>query len=329
MKKALITGMGGQDASWLAKLLISKGYKVYGAYRRTAQPFILRLEALGIADKVDLVPLEVLEESNVVRTLKEIMPDEVYHLAAQSFVGLSFSQPLYTAEITGLGTLRMLEGIRHVCPEARFYQASSSEQFGNAPSPQDENTPFRPASPYAASKVFAHYCTVNYRESYKMFAVCGILFNHESELRGLEFVTRKVTYEAARIKLGKSKELRLGNLDACRDWGYAPEYMEAAWTMMQADKPQDFVIATGESHSVKEFVEEAFKSLDLDWTKYVVTDKQNVRPLDVNRLCGNASKAKQALGWSPKIKFRQLVDIMVKADLEAVSKGKLFALARH
>lgn len=318
-KTALITGITGQDGAYLARLLLSKGYQVYGAFRRSSVLNLERLDYLGIRERVELVPLDLLDLSGIVRVLDRVKPDEVYNLAAQSFVAVSFEQPVVTGDITGLGAVRMLEGIRLVNPKIRFYQASSSEMFGKVQAvPQNEKIPFYPRSPYAAAKLYAHWMTVNYREAYGIFACSGILFNHESPLRGLEFVTRKITHAAARIKAGLERELRLGNLEARRDWGYAPEYVEAMWLMLQQDEPDDYVIATGETHSVREFAEAAFAAVNLDWREYVKTDPAFYRPAEVDLLVGDASKAKEKLGWCPKVTFQELVGIMVEADLERV-----------
>jgi GDPmannose 4,6-dehydratase len=319
-KTALITGITGQDGAYLAQFLLSQGYKVYGAFRRASTLNFWRLDYLRIRDKVELVPLDLLDTGNIIRVLETTQPDEVYNLAAQSFVAVSFEQPVATGEITGLGAARVLEAIRTVNPRIKFYQASSSEMFGRAQSvPQNERTPFYPRSPYAAAKLYAHWMTVNYRESYGLFACSGILFNHESELRGIEFVTRKITDGVARIKYGLEKTLRLGNLQAKRDWGYAPEYVEAMWLMLQQEEPDDYVIATGETHSVKEFAEEAFAVVGLDWRDYVVEDPAFKRPADVELLVGDATKARQKLGWRPRTTFKDLVRLMVEADLKRVA----------
>lgn len=319
-KTALITGITGQDGAYLARFLLSKGYKVYGAFRRSSVLNLERLDYLGIREQVELVPLDLLDTGNIIRVLETTQPDEVYNLAAQSFVAVSFEQPVVTGEITGLGAVRILEAIRTVNPKIKFYQASSSEMFGKAQSvPQNEKTPFYPRSPYAAAKLYAHWMTVNYRESYGLFACSGILFNHESELRGIEFVTRKITDAVARIKYGLEKTLRLGNLQAKRDWGYAPEYVEAMWLMLQQPEPDDYVIATGETHSVREFVAEAFAYVGLDWRDYVVEDPALKRPADVELLVGDASKARQKLGWRPRTAFKDLVRLMVEADLKRVA----------
>jgi len=329
-KKAIITGITGQDGAYLSKLLIEKGYKVYGAFRRTSDLQVSRLRFLGIDREIEYIPIELLEYSNIYRVIERVKPDEIYNLGAQSFVGLSFEQPIFTADVTGLGVLRVLEAIREVDPKIRFYQASSSEMFGKVQgSPQNEKTPFYPRSPYAVAKLFGHWITVNYRESYGIFACSGILFNHESPLRGLEFVTRKITKAVARIKLGLQKELALGNLDSRRDWGYAPEYVEAMWLMLQQPEPDDYVIATGKTHSVREFVEAAFKEAGLrekgidakTGNTLVRIDEQFFRPAEVDVLIGDASKAKTKLNWSPKTTFEELVSLMVRHDIEEESKG--------
>jgi len=317
LKRALITGTTGQDGSYLAKFLLSKGYKVYGTYRRLSTPNFWRLQYLGIFEKINLIPADLADMSSIVEAIRMSQPEEIYHLAAQSFVGASFEQPLGSGEITGLGVTRVLEAIRQVNPEIKFYQASTSELYGdNADTPQTESTPFHPASPYAAAKLYGYSITRIYREGYRMFGCNGILFNHESPLRGLEFVTRKISNTAAKIFLGLEKELELGNLEAKRDWGYAPEYVESMWLMLQQEKSDDYVIATNETHSVGEFLQEAFNILDLDWRRYVKEDKRFLRPLDVSLLQGDYSKAKERLGWEPKVKFQKLVKMMVEEDLE-------------
>ncbi|HXF68632.1 MAG TPA: GDP-mannose 4,6-dehydratase [Thermoflexus sp.] len=318
-RRALITGITGQDGSYLAEFLLEKGYEVIGMVRRTSTVNFERIR--HIQDRITLVQGDLLDQSSLIDILREYRPHEVYNLAAQSFVPTSFKQPVLTGEFTALGVTRLLEAIRLVDPTIRFYQASSSEMFGKVKEvPQNENTPFHPRSPYGVAKVYAHWITVNYRESYGMFAVSGICFNHESPRRGLEFVTRKITYTAAKIKLGLAHELRLGNLEARRDWGYAPDYVRAMWLMLQQDEPEDYVIATGETHSVREFVELAFDYLGLDWKKYVVVDPALYRPADVDLLVGDATKARTKLGWAPSVTFEQLVKIMVDADLELVKQ---------
>lgn len=316
-KKVLITGITGQDGPYLAKFLLEKGYQVYGLYRRVATPDFWRLQYLNILDKVNLIPGDLTDMGSLMEAIKISEPDEVYNLGAQSFVGASFEQPITTAEITGLGVMRVLEAIRQMNPRIKFYQASTSELFGQGQSSKlTEQSPFQSASPYAVAKLYGHWATKIYREGYGIFACNGILFNHESPLRGLEFVTRKISNSVAKISLGMEKELKLGNLEAKRDWGYAPEYVKSMWLMLQQEEPDDYVIATGETHSVKEFVERAFKIVNLDWRKYVKVDKRFLRPLEVDYLCGDYSKAKEKLGWEPKVKFNELVEIMVKADLD-------------
>lgn len=314
MPTALITGITGQDGSYLADLLVEKGYRVCGMVRRASTENFARIEHLR--DRIELYQGDLLDQVSLAGILAKSQPDEIYNLAAQSFVPTSWEQPVLTAEFTGVGVTRLLEAIRSVCPAARFYQASSSEMFGKVrETPQNEHTPFYPRSPYGVAKVYAHYITVNYRESYGLYAVSGILFNHESERRGLEFVTRKITNGAVRIKLGKMKELRLGNLQARRDWGHARDYVRAMWLMLQQEKPDDYVIGTGETHSVEEFVEIAFSHLGLDWRKYVVVDPKFYRPAEVELLQADPSKARKVLGWRPDISFRQLVTAMVDADM--------------
>ena len=322
-KTALVTGVTGQDGAYLADLLLSKGYRVYGAYRRTSTLNFWRLEQLGIKEKVQLVPLDLLDMGSIARVIEETAPDEVYNLAAQSFLGVSFSQPLATTTITGLGPVNILEAIRLVKPNTRLYQASSSEMFGKVQRvPQNESTPFYPRSPYAVAKLCAHWAVVNYRESYSMFCCSGILFNHESPLRGLEFVTRKITDAAARIKHGLLDRLTLGNLEARRDWGYAPEYVEAMWMMLQQATPKDFVIATGETHSVRDFVEAAFSCAGLDWQKYVVSDSSLFRPAEVDLLIGDPSLASAELGWKAKTSLKELVGLMMDADMNRMGQRR-------
>lgn len=320
-KIALIDGITGQDGAYLAQFLLSKGYEVFGAFRPSSIINLERLDYLGIKENVKLVPLDILDMGSIIRVLAKVRPDEVYNLAAQSFVPISFEQPVVTGDITGLGAVRMLEGIRTVNLKIKFYQASSSEMFGKTEAvPQNEKTPFYPRSPHAAAKLYAHWMTVNYREAYGIFACSGILFNHESPLRGLEFVTRKITHAVAQIKCGHVKELHLGNLEARRDWGYAPEYAEAMWLMLQQDSPDDFVIATGEAHSVQEFVEAAFNHANLDWREFVRSDPAFCRPTEVDMLLGDPGKAARKLGWRPKVGFKELVAIMVEADLRGVGE---------
>jgi GDPmannose 4,6-dehydratase len=319
MPKALVTGVTGQDGSYLADFLLERGYEVFGMVRRTSTINFDRIRHLQ--DRVKIVRGDLLDEVSLISILRENDPDEIYNLAAQSFVPTSFEQPVLTGEFTGLGVTRVLDAIRIVNHSVRFYQASSSEMFGKVrETPQRETTPFYPRSPYGAAKVYAHWMTVNYRESYGLFACSGILFNHESPRRGVEFVTHKITRAAVRIKLGLANELRLGNLDAQRDWGYAPDYVRAMWLMLQQDHPDDYVIATGETHSVREFCQEAFGHLGLDWEKYVVVDPKLYRPAEVDLLVGDSSKAKRVLGWEPSVNFRELVRIMVDADMVAAQK---------
>jgi GDPmannose 4,6-dehydratase len=320
-KTALITGITGQDGAYLAELLLNKGYTVVGAERRASTRNRMRLDELGITDALTFADFDLADQGNMMRVLDKVQPDEVYNLAAQSFVALSFEQPLMTGDVTGLGVARLLEAIRSVNPEIRFYQASTSEMFGKVQStPQTEETPFYPRSPYGVAKLYGHWLTVNYRESYSMYACSGILFNHESPLRGPEFVTRKITLAAARIKKGAQKELRLGNLDAKRDWGFAKEYVEGMHLMLQQSTPDDFVLATGETHTVEEFVEAAFSAAGLQWRDHVVIDPAFVRPAEVDLLLGDPSKAKAKLGWEPRTDFRELVALMVEADLARVGQ---------
>ncbi|PIS18285.1 GDP-mannose 4,6-dehydratase, partial [Candidatus Collierbacteria bacterium CG09_land_8_20_14_0_10_46_12] len=316
-KKALITGITGQDGSYLAELLLEKGYKVYGLNRRTSTPNYSRIAS--IVDQIELVSGDLLDQHSLTTAVKDIQPDEIYNLAAQSFVKASWEQPMFTGESTGLGVTRMLEAVRFACPSAKFYQASSSEMFGKVQEiPQVESTPFWPRSPYGVAKVYGHWITVNYRESYQLFAVSGILFNHESPRRGLEFVTRKISSTVAKIKYGKVDKLYLGNPDAKRDWGYAKDYVEMMHLMLQQETPEDFVIATGETHSVSEFVEQAFEVAGIsNWREKVVwNDPRYSRPAEVDHLIGNPAKAKKILGWVPKTSFAELVRLMVESDLE-------------
>jgi GDPmannose 4,6-dehydratase len=317
MKKALITGVTGQDGAYLAKLLLEKGYKVSGMYRRVSSPNFWRLQDLGVAHKIDLIPADLGDSASIYEAVKTADPDEIYNLAAQSYVGASFDQPLFTAQINGSATTRMLETIRHLNKNIKFYQASTSELYGDATENiQNENTVFSPASPYASAKLLSYHNTKIYRKSYGIFACNGILFNHESPLRGMEFVTRKITNSAVRIKLGLQKELFLGNVDSRRDWGYAPEFVTAMWKMLQHDEPIDFVVATGETHSVREFIEEAFKQVNLNYEDYLKTSERLFRPSDVKHLCGDPTKIKNELGWECKTKFKELVKIMVGGDLD-------------
>jgi GDPmannose 4,6-dehydratase len=319
VKKALITGITGQDGSYLADLLLEKGYKVYGMVRRSSVEKLDRIE--HIRDRLHFVQADLLDQLSVINAIRETGPDEVYNLAAMSFVPTSWSQPVLTGEFTALGVTRMLEAIRLVNKDIKFYQASSSEMFGKVKQiPQNEETPFHPRSPYGVAKVYGHYITVNYRESYDIFGASGILFNHESPRRGLEFVTRKVTNAVAKIKLGLKDHLYLGNMDAKRDWGYAKDYVKAMWLMLQQEKPDDYVIATGKSHSVKEWVEAAFSCLDLDWQRYVKIDKRFLRPAEVDLLIGDPLKAKKILNWEPEVDFSALVKLMVESDYNYIKK---------
>jgi GDPmannose 4,6-dehydratase len=319
-KRALITGITGQDGSFLADLLLEKGYEVHGMVRRSSTETFQRLE--HIRDDIVLHTGDLLDQRSLVDVMREVEPEEIYNLAAMSFVAASWSQPVLTAEFTGTGVTRMLEAMREVAPESRFYQASSSEMYGKVREvPQRESTPFYPRSPYGVAKTYGHFITVNYRESYNLFACSGILFNHESERRGLEFVTRKVTHAVAAIKLGLAEELALGNLDAERDWGYAKDYVEAMWLMLQQDEPDDYVVGTGEAHSVRELVEVAFEHAGLDPEQYVRTDPRFLRPAEVEHLVGDATKARERLGWEPRTSFEDLVRLMVDADLELLERG--------
>lgn len=319
MPRALITGITGQDGSYLAELLLAKGYEVVGVVRRTSHHSYERIEHL--LDRVQILPADLLDQHSLTMVIRETEPDEVYNLAAQSYVPTSWSQPVLTGEFTALGVTRILEAIRLAWPSARFYQASSSEMFGRAvETPQRETTPFYPRSPYGVAKCYGHWITVNYRESYGLYAVSGILFNHESPRRGIEFVTRKVTDGAARIKLGRASELRLGNLDARRDWGFAGDYVDAMWRMLQPAEPRDYVIGTGQTHTVRELVETAFSHLGLDWQRYVKQDERFRRPAEVDVLLADPSRALAELGWSPTVDFRSLVTMMVDADLNRLSQ---------
>ncbi len=326
MKKALITGITGQDGSYLADLLISKGYEVHGIIRRASTFNTSRIDHLYQDPHVNGVKLflhygDLADSVQLVKLIYNLKPDEIYHLGAQSHVRVSFDIPEYTADVTGVASIRILEAMREAGVNSRFYQASSSEMYGKVQAvPQTETTPFWPRSPYGAAKVFAYWATVNYRESYNMFATNGILFNHESPRRGETFVTRKISRAVAAIKLGLQKELFLGNIDAKRDWGYAPEYVEAMWLMLQQDQPDDYVVATGETHTVREFLEHAFAHVDLDWKQFVKHDERYERPAEVDLLVGDPAKAKRQLGWEPKVKFAELVKIMVDADLELLKK---------
>ncbi len=323
-KKAFITGITGQDGSYLAELLLQKGYSVYGLTRRTSTQSFGRIEHLISNPNLILVSGDLIDQHSLTNALSEIKPTEIYNLAAQSFVQASWQQPVLTGEFTALGVTKILEAMRFACPKAHFYQASSSEMFGKAQDvPQKETTPFYPRSPYGVAKVYGHFITINYRESYNLFAVSGILFNHESPRRGLEFVTRKIVNGVARIKLKKQQYLTLGNLKAKRDWGYAKDYVEAMWLMLQQEKPDDFVIATGETHSVQDFVREAFKVIGIDnWSDYIKHDKKFERPAEVDLLIGDSSKAKKDLGWKPTVSFEELVKIMVETELKRETNQK-------
>jgi GDPmannose 4,6-dehydratase len=321
-KKALITGITGQDGSYLAELLLEKGYEVFGVVRRLSAPNVWRIQ--HILDRITLIPADLLDQLSLIKATESVEPEEFYNLGAMSFVPASWDQPMLTGEYNSQGVTRALETIRRVNPKIKFYQASSSEMYGRVREvPQTETTPFYPRSPYGVSKVFGHYITVNYRESYGLFAVSGILFNHESPRRGLEFVTRKVTAGVARIKLGQTDTLALGNLDACRDWGFAGDYVRAMWLMLQQDEPDDYVIATNQAHSVKRLVEIAFEHAGLEWQKHVVVDPRFLRPAEVDHLIGNPAKAKAKLGWTPDVDFPQLVKMMVDADIERVKSGQV------
>lgn len=315
MKTALITGITGQDGSYLAELLLAKGYRVVGVVRRSSTTPYERIAHL--VDRVELASADLLDQTSLTDVVHETQPDEIYNLAAQSFVQTSWAQPVLTGEFTALGVTRMLEAMRKAAPKARFYQASSSEQFGKVVEvPQRESTPFYPRSPYGVAKLYGHWITVNYRESFNLFAVSGILFNHESPRRGLEFVTRKITDGVARIKLGLQQELRLGNLDARRDWGFAGDYVEAMWRMLQLNEPEDFVIGTGETYSVRDFCDAAFRAVDLDYRDFVVQDEKFFRPAEVDLLVADPARAIERLGWTPRVSFADLVQMMVTADLE-------------
>src|SRR6266496_1495598 len=317
-KRAIITGVTGQDGSYLAELLLSKGYEVVGAVRRASAPNFWRIQHL--LDRITIKPADLLDQLSIIRLVDEVRPHEFYNLAAMSFVPASWDQPMLTGEFNAQGVTRILDAVRRVDPGIRFYQASSSEMFGKVrQTPQTELTPFYPRSPYGVSKVFAHYITVNYRESYDLFAVSGMLFNHESPRRGIEFVTRKVSDGVARIKLGLADTLSIGNLDAHRDWGFAGDYVRAMWLMLQQDRPEDFVIATGVSHSVRDLIEIAFRYVGLDWNKYIRLDSTLIRPAEVEHLIGDSAKARQQLGWTPTVDFDALVKMMVDAVLERVA----------
>ncbi|HMB69397.1 MAG TPA: GDP-mannose 4,6-dehydratase [bacterium] len=315
--RALITGITGQDGSYLAEFLLQRGYEVGGVVRRSSTEKFERIE--GIRDRIRILQADIHDQTSMLDAVRSFQPTEFYHLAAQSFVPTSWAQPVLTGEYTGLAVTRALEAIRQIDPKIRFYQASSSEMFGKVhETPQKESTPFYPRSPYGVAKVYGHWITVNYRESYDLFAVSGILFNHESPRRGLEFVTRKITHTVARIARGQAKELRLGNVESRRDWGFAGDYVRAMWAMLQQDEPDDYVIASGETHSVREFAEKAFAHVGLDWEKHVVIDPELYRPAEVDQLCGDSTKAQTKLGWRPEVSFDQLVKMMVDADLAAL-----------
>jgi GDPmannose 4,6-dehydratase len=319
-RRALITGITGQDGSYLAELLLDRGYEVIGMVRRSSTVNYERIA--HIQDRITFVPGDLLDQISMIHILQEHRPSEVYNLAAQSFVQTSFGQPVLTGETTALGVTRVLDAIRIVDPDIRFYQASSSEMFGKVQAvPQDEATPFYPRSPYGVAKLYGHWITVNYRESYDLFATSGILFNHESPRRGLEFVTRKVTHAVAQIKLGRATELRLGNLDAQRDWGFAGDYVEAMWQMLQLDEPGDYVVSTGETHAVRELVQVAFEHAGLDWEQHVRIDERFYRPAEVDLLIGDPARAKRVLGWEPRTSFEEMIRLMVDADLELLSRG--------
>ena len=323
-KRALITGITGQDGSYLAELLLENGYEVFGMVRRSSAPNLWRIAHL--LDRITLKPADLLDQLSIIRLIDEVRPHELYNLAAMSFVPASWDQPMLTGEYNAQGVTRALEAVRSVNPKIRFYQASSSEMYGRVREvPQTEMTPFYPRSPYGVSKVFGHYITVNYRESYDLFACSGILFNHESPRRGIEFVTRKVTDGVARIKLGLADKLMLGNRDACRDWGFSGDYVRAMWLMLQQERPDDYVIATGEAHSVQELVEVAFAHVGLDWQKHVGVDERYLRPAEVDHLIGDPARAKKELGWEPSVDFKGLVHMMVDADLARLEAGHLIA----
>ena len=319
--RALITGITGQDGSYLADFLLGKGYDVYGLVRRSSTLNFQRIS--HIQDQIHIIQGDLLDQNSLITAIADVQPDEVYNLAAQSFVPTSWNQPVLTGQATALGVMRLLEAVRRIKPDSRFYQASSSEMFGKVrESPQSEETPFYPRSPYGVAKVYGHFITVNYRESYNLYATSGILFNHESPRRGLEFVTRKISYAVAKIKLGMADRLQLGNMDAKRDWGYAGDYVAAMWKMLQQDEPSDFVVGTGVQHSVRDLVQLAFEHVGLDWRDYVEQDKSLLRPAEVDTLVANASKAREQLGWEPSLNFSELVTMMVDADLELLRSGE-------
>ena len=317
MKTALIFGVTGQDGAYLSQFLLKKGYNVFGTFRRTSHKCFERLDEMETFDQITRIKADLADPSSIQSAIRQSQPDEIYNLAAQSFVGASFQQPLLTADITGLGALRVLDAIKENAPNAKFYQASSSEMFGNSPGMKDENSPFKPRSPYGAAKVFAHQIANHYREAYNIFACCGILFNHESPLRGIEFVTRRITWNLARIKSKKIKNFTLGNIYAKRDWGFAGDYVESMWQMLQQDKPDDYVIAMGKSHSVEEFLTLASEYAGLgDWHDFVKIDEFNIRPTDIDELTGDSSKARKKLGWKPKMEFNDLVKHMIDHDVD-------------
>jgi GDPmannose 4,6-dehydratase len=326
-KKALITGITGQDGSYLAEFLLEKGYRVYGMVRRSSGENLGRIH--HILDRMELIAGDLLDQGSLASVLRQVQPDELYNLAAQSFVTASWSQPILTGEATALGATRLLEAIRLVNPEIRFFQASSSEMFGlGLESPQHENTYFHPRSPYGVAKLYAHWITINYRESFNLFACCGISFNHESPRRGIEFVTRKISHAAARIKLGLQRELRLGNLDAKRDWGFAGDYVKGMWLMLQQETPEEYVFATGENHSVRQFADIAFRHVGLDWEEFVSVDTRLLRPAEIHELRGDFSKARKSLGWRPQTSFENLVKMMVDADLKR-AQADIVAVEAH
>ncbi len=326
--RALITGITGQDGSYMAELLLSKGYEVFGLIRRSSIKKFDRIEP--IIDEIELVEGDLTDQTSLDSVMHSVQPDEVYNLAAQTFVPASWNQPVLTGDVTGLGVMRVLEAIRRHRPQAKFLQASTSEMFGKVrETPQTEKTPFHPRSPYGVAKAFGHFITVNYRESYGLFACAALGFNHESPRRGLEFVTRKVTRQVARIKCGLANKLMMGNLDAQRDWGFAGDYVRAMWLILQQPEPEDYVLATGETHSVRELLEAAFDFVGLEWEKYVELDPKLIRPAEVESLCGDASKARQKLGWEPEVKFEELIQMMVEADLEAVQKSEAVQRAEN
>ena len=317
MKNALIIGVTGQDGSYLADFLLKKNYNVFGTFRRTSHKCFERLEEINILEKIHTIKADLADQGSIQNAIKKSNPDEIYNLAAQSFVGTSFEQPILTSDITGLGTLRVLESFKHFAPDSKFYQASSSEMFGNYSEIKNENSPLLPRSPYGVAKIFAHNMTNHYREAYDLFACCGILFNHESPMRGLEFVTRRISYEIAQVKFHKRKKIHLGNINAKRDWGFAGDYVEAMWLMLQQKSPDDYVISTGESHSVEEFLTLATEIAGLDdWHNFVEIDKSMLRPSDIDELVGDSSKAQKILGWKPKISFKDLVKMMVEHDID-------------